>query len=130
MSEVKELPTVLEPYTWLQVKGQYKVKINGIIPAGSDFNHPYNRYELLFEGGEKLVMKEGLLRELFGFTGIIGLYAEDFDTAVTRIEAEKPKEDDEKALLVSEAKELGIKQPHLMKIETLKEKIAEAKKEA
>lgn len=46
-----------------------------------------------------------------------------------KIEEEVKKEGDERAKLIAKAKELGIKSPHMMKTETLIEKIAELEKE-
>lgn len=41
---------------------------------------------------------------------------------------ENTEESTERAALIAKAKELGIKSPHMMKLETLKEKIAEIEK--
>lgn len=128
---MKELEKI-EPFMWLQIKpNEVKAKITCVMPAGSDFNHPYNRYEIEFTGGEKLVIKEGLLRDIFGFTGIMGQHNESLNEALARVEKENEEKaklaDGEKSLLVAEAKELGIKSSHLMSIEKLKEKITELK---
>lgn len=88
---LKELPKNIEPFSWLQTEPQdYKAKINCIIPAGSDSGHPYNRYEIEFESGEKIVLSQGLLEKLFKFTGVVGYsYEKTFDQTVNRIEEQK-----------------------------------------
>ena len=80
--EYLELPPKIEPYMWL------KVKIIGIIPAGSDPNYPYNRYKLDISGTGEIVMSEAFVRALFADTGIIGTFTESFDETLLRLESE------------------------------------------
>lgn len=87
---IDELGDKIDPYMWLQVKpSDIKAKITCVIPAGSDSNHPYNRYELDIVGLGKIVMREDLVRALFGYLGITGLFHESLEETISRLEAEK-----------------------------------------
>lgn len=129
---MKEL-TEIQPFMWIAPKpNEIKAKISGIIPAGSDTAYPYTRLKVEFETGEIMVMKESLVRQLFQDMEIIGTFKESFEETIARLEAEKPKVEEEteevdKSVLIAEAKALGIKSPHVMGIEKLQQKIAEAK---
>lgn len=125
-----KLETII-PYMWMTPKeSDIKAKITGIIPAGSDFSHPYTRYKVEFEGGEQIVLKDTVLKFLFKDLNILGTYTETFDETNKRLNQEKPKKEivsDERDILIEKAKSLGVKSPHLIKdLDKLKLKIEQA----
>ena len=113
----------LEPYMWLETKKcEFKAKITGINPAGGV--KPYAEYELAFENGQKLVIRQEIIDMLFDYTGIQG----DFHKTYEESCAECATKVDEKDILKDRAKELGIKGAHLLSLDKLKEKIVQVEK--
>ena len=119
----------LEPYMWLESKKcEFKAKITCVMPAGGLKN--YAEYELLFENGHKLVLKQEIIDMLFAYTGIQGDFHRTFEETMKELRKNTKKEEpksDERAELVKKAKELGIKSPHLIKdLNKLREKVLQA----
>ena len=115
---------VLQPYEWLQVKPcALKAKITTVTPAGG--MEDFATYELTFENGDKVVLKDTIVDLLFERLNVLGYVYETFEQVTERLGA---FENITKDKLLEEAKELGVKSAHLFGIDKLKEKIAEAKK--
>ena len=115
---------VLQPYEWLQVKpSDLRAKVTIVNPAGGV--DQFTSYELTFEDGQKIVLKDEIVEMLFERLNIAGYIYETFEQVTKRL---LPLGEELKDELVAEAKSLGIKSAHLLGIDKLKEKIAEAKK--
>lgn len=109
--------TNVQPYEWVTTKkDDLTAKISCVTPAGGMTN--YASYELTFDDGAKVVLRDNVFDKLFKTMGILGTRYETLEETQARL---APEEEDLKTI----AKELGIKGAHLMSEETLRNKIAE-----